>query len=71
MSTCAINITTGELTCPICAPQPPCPKGYVCPQVCTPLIVHEVHTLTSAGLILAIVALAAITAAALNPNRRK
>lgn len=65
MSTCPINPTNGMPECSrICAPQPPCPKGYVCELVCTPINAHAVPTLTGAGLILAIIALALITAIA-------
>ena len=71
MSTCPINPVTGLLVCPPCPPQqPPCPVGTYCLRACQP-VAHQVPTLTGAGLIVAIIALAVITAIAINPKRTK
>lgn len=42
MSSCARNVVTGELACPVCAPVPPCPVGLVCPYACRPVVAHSV-----------------------------
>jgi len=65
MSSCPIDLATGQLVCPPCPPQqPPCPVGTYCIRACQPAP-HQVPTLTSAGLLLAIIAIAVIAAMAI------
>ena len=61
MSTCAVNVVTGELVCPPCPFAPrPCAPGVVCEPVCPK--VHQVPTINSAALVLMVFLLVTITA---------